>query len=70
MMTLNVCLHCMVSSGTTVAQPGEVVVSVEPTWDKESEVVSNLVCIAVVGIEDPVRPEVQRLPYQTLLYNI
>uniref|UniRef100_A0AAY4DPS6 Calcium-transporting ATPase n=1 Tax=Denticeps clupeoides TaxID=299321 RepID=A0AAY4DPS6_9TELE len=30
----------------------------EPEWDNESDIVTNLVCIAVVGIEDPVRPEV------------
>ncbi|ELV11502.1 Plasma membrane calcium-transporting ATPase 3 [Tupaia chinensis] len=30
----------------------------EPDWDNESEVVAELTCIAVVGIEDPVRPEV------------
>uniref|UniRef100_F6T7K6 Calcium-transporting ATPase n=1 Tax=Callithrix jacchus TaxID=9483 RepID=F6T7K6_CALJA len=30
----------------------------EPDWDNENEVVSDLTCIAVVGIEDPVRPEV------------
>ncbi|XP_016100738.1 plasma membrane calcium-transporting ATPase 3-like isoform X3 [Sinocyclocheilus grahami] len=30
----------------------------EPEWDNEAEIVTNLTCIAVVGIEDPVRPEV------------
>ncbi|KAF3823192.1 hypothetical protein GH733_010628 [Mirounga leonina] len=30
----------------------------EPTWDNESEILTELTCIAVVGIEDPVRPEV------------
>lgn len=30
-----------------------------PDWDNESVILSNLVCIAVVGIEDPVRPEVR-----------
>ncbi|XP_066559299.1 plasma membrane calcium-transporting ATPase 4 isoform X1 [Amia ocellicauda] len=34
--------------------PGEV----EPPWDNENEILNNLTCIAVVGIEDPVRPEV------------
>ncbi|TTJ85389.1 Plasma membrane calcium-transporting ATPase 2 [Bagarius yarrelli] len=29
-----------------------------PDWDNESEIINNLTCIAVVGIEDPVRPEV------------
>ncbi|XP_008047836.1 plasma membrane calcium-transporting ATPase 3 isoform X1 [Carlito syrichta] len=32
--------------------------SQEPDWDNENEVVGDLTCIAVVGIEDPVRPEV------------
>ncbi|XP_078500810.1 plasma membrane calcium-transporting ATPase 4 isoform X2 [Lissotriton helveticus] len=30
----------------------------EPDWDSENEILSDLSCIAVVGIEDPVRPEV------------
>uniref|UniRef100_A0A8C4X9J7 Calcium-transporting ATPase n=1 Tax=Erpetoichthys calabaricus TaxID=27687 RepID=A0A8C4X9J7_ERPCA len=30
----------------------------EPDWENENEIVSDLICIAVVGIEDPVRPEV------------
>jgi len=42
-----------------------VIVESEPEWDKEDAVVSQLVCIAVVGIEDPVRPEVR--PYAITL---
>ncbi|XP_018581260.1 plasma membrane calcium-transporting ATPase 3b isoform X2 [Scleropages formosus] len=30
----------------------------EPDWDNEADIVTDLTCIAVVGIEDPVRPEV------------
>ncbi|XP_017947020.1 plasma membrane calcium-transporting ATPase 4 isoform X2 [Xenopus tropicalis] len=30
----------------------------EPNWDNEGDILSDLICIAVVGIEDPVRPEV------------
>uniref|UniRef100_A0A7N8XVK5 Calcium-transporting ATPase n=1 Tax=Mastacembelus armatus TaxID=205130 RepID=A0A7N8XVK5_9TELE len=30
----------------------------EPDWDNENDILSELICIAVVGIEDPVRPEV------------
>lgn len=30
----------------------------EPDWDNENEILSGLTCICVVGIEDPVRPEV------------
>ncbi|NXQ82920.1 AT2B1 ATPase, partial [Nyctibius grandis] len=30
----------------------------EPEWDNENDIVTGLTCIAIVGIEDPVRPEV------------
>ncbi|KAM6217726.1 plasma membrane calcium-transporting ATPase 4 isoform 1-T1 [Rhynchocyon petersi] len=30
----------------------------EPVWDNENEILTELTCIAVLGIEDPVRPEV------------
>ncbi|XP_070591880.1 plasma membrane calcium-transporting ATPase 2 isoform X2 [Erythrolamprus reginae] len=30
----------------------------EPEWDNENDILSDLTCICVVGIEDPVRPEV------------
>ncbi|XP_058028665.1 plasma membrane calcium-transporting ATPase 3 isoform X4 [Ahaetulla prasina] len=30
----------------------------EPDWDNENDIVIDLTCIAIVGIEDPVRPEV------------
>lgn len=30
----------------------------EPDWDSESDILTGLTCICVVGIEDPVRPEV------------
>lgn len=29
-----------------------------PDWENEANIVSDLTCITVVGIEDPVRPEV------------
>ncbi|XP_062056436.1 plasma membrane calcium-transporting ATPase 2 [Lepus europaeus] len=32
--------------------------SPEPDWDNENDILSELTCICVVGIEDPVRPEV------------
>jgi len=37
----------------------------EPDWDDEDRIVSNLTCVCIVGIEDPVRPEVyvDRLPF-------
>ncbi len=31
----------------------------EPDWDSENDILNDLTCIVVVGIEDPVRPEVQ-----------
>ncbi|XP_076363531.1 plasma membrane calcium-transporting ATPase 2-like isoform X2 [Tachypleus tridentatus] len=31
---------------------------VEPNWDDEDDIVSNMTCMCVVGIEDPVRSEV------------
>ncbi|KAM3844693.1 plasma membrane calcium-transporting ATPase 2 isoform 5-T5 [Vipera latastei] len=30
----------------------------EPDWDNENDILTDLTCICVVGIEDPVRPEV------------
>uniref|UniRef100_A0A3B5QR21 Calcium-transporting ATPase n=1 Tax=Xiphophorus maculatus TaxID=8083 RepID=A0A3B5QR21_XIPMA len=30
----------------------------QPDWDNESDILTGLTCICVVGIEDPVRPEV------------
>uniref|UniRef100_A0A8C7DVG4 Calcium-transporting ATPase n=1 Tax=Oncorhynchus kisutch TaxID=8019 RepID=A0A8C7DVG4_ONCKI len=30
----------------------------EPNWDNEADILNELTCICVVGIEDPVRPEV------------
>jgi len=31
----------------------------EPDWDDEMTIITDLTCIAIVGIEDPVRPEVR-----------
>lgn len=33
----------------------------EPDWDNENEILSRLTCVCIVGIEDPVRPEVHAL---------
>lgn len=30
----------------------------EPNWDDEDNIINNLTCMLIVGIEDPVRPEV------------
>lgn len=39
----------------------------EPDWDNEAHILSGLTCIAVVGIEDPVRPEVRQPQQRSLL---
>jgi len=36
----------------------EVKMMSEPDWDNEDDVVCDLTCICIVGIEDPVRDEV------------
>lgn len=36
----------------------EVQIDSEPNWDDEENIMNNLTCLCVVGIEDPVRPEV------------
>lgn len=36
----------------------EELMAAEPDWDQEEKIVSNLTCVGIVGIEDPVRPEV------------
>ncbi|XP_060516271.1 plasma membrane calcium-transporting ATPase 2 isoform X2 [Cylas formicarius] len=43
---------------TGKAEINQVHVDNMPNWDDEENIVSNLTCLAVVGIEDPVRPEV------------
>ena len=40
------------------AELNQVHVDSEPNWDDEEKIVDNMTCVAVVGIEDPVRPEV------------
>jgi len=40
------------------ADEHEVLSEGEPNWDDEDNIVSGLTCICIVGIEDPVRPEV------------
>lgn len=39
-------------------QANQTRISGEPDWDDENAIVSNLTAIAIVGIEDPLRPEV------------
>ena len=40
------------------AETNQVHVDSEPNWEDEEKIIYNMTCIAVVGIEDPVRPEV------------
>jgi Ca2+ transporting ATPase len=40
------------------AEINQVHVENEPNWEDEDNIVNNLTCLCVVGIEDPVRPEV------------
>lgn len=40
------------------AEANQVLVDGEPNWDDEDDIISNLTAIGIVGIEDPVRPEV------------
>ena len=30
----------------------------EPDWEDEEKIMDNMTCVCIVGIEDPVRPEV------------
>lgn len=46
------------------AEINQVHIDSEPNWDDEDYIVSNLTALCVVGIEDPVRPEVSGIPYQ------
>jgi len=32
----------------------------QQNWDDDEKIVKDLICIAIVGIEDPVRPEVKK----------
>ncbi len=40
------------------AEINQVHIDGEPNWDDEDNIVNNLTALAIVGIEDPVRPEV------------
>lgn len=40
------------------AEINQVHIDNEPNWEDEANIVNNLTCLCVVGIEDPVRPEV------------
>lgn len=40
------------------AEENQVLSNTEPEWEDEQGIVNNLTCLCLVGIEDPVRPEV------------
>ncbi|XP_026673718.1 plasma membrane calcium-transporting ATPase 2 isoform X7 [Ceratina calcarata] len=40
------------------AEINQVHIDNDPNWDDEENIVNNLTCLCIVGIEDPVRPEV------------
>jgi len=48
----------IVLSSVVDPKQNEVLISSSHNWDNENDIISNLTCICVVGIEDPVRPEV------------
>lgn len=41
----------------------------EPNWDDENNILSDLTAICVVGIEDPVRPEVRECENILVIYS-
>ncbi|XP_045539662.1 plasma membrane calcium-transporting ATPase 3 isoform X8 [Papilio machaon] len=53
--TISVAYRDFVSGKADINQ---VHIDQEPNWDDEDNIVNNLTCLCVVGIEDPVRPEV------------
>ncbi|XP_078488037.1 plasma membrane calcium-transporting ATPase 2 isoform X2 [Ciona intestinalis] len=53
-------IECMASNGLRTIALGyrDFPADSPPNWEQENTVVSNLTCIGITGIEDPVRPEV------------
>lgn len=51
------------------AEINQVHIDSEPNWDDEDYIVSNLTALCVVGIEDPVRPEVSLDKYLYISIN-
>lgn len=54
------------------AEINQVHIDAEPNWDEEEYTVSNLTALCVVGIEDPVRPEVHFFfnGYKKILHSL
>lgn len=40
------------------ANENDIVYSSEPDWENEADITESLTAVAIVGIQDPVRPEV------------
>jgi Ca2+ transporting ATPase len=57
MRTICVAFKDYVPDGA-VGGEGEISIKQEPNWEDEHSIVRDLTCICIVGIEDPVRPEV------------
>jgi len=51
-------MSLMYFKAATGANQNDVAMSAEPDWEDEENIVRDLTCICIVGIEDPVRPEV------------
>jgi len=49
------------------AEINQVHIDSEPNWEDEENMVNNLTCLCVTGIEDPVRPEVR---FSTINMNL
>lgn len=53
---------CLAYKRITTAQnavgPNDMIITDEPDWDDEERLLEGLTCLGIVGIEDPVRPEV------------
>jgi P-type Ca2+ transporter type 2B len=45
-------------TGPGKAEINQVRCDSEPNWEDEDNIINNLTCLCIVGIEDPVRPEV------------
>lgn len=46
---------------TGSAACNEIQMTKEPDWENESEITRGLTCLCIVGIEDPIRPEVEKI---------
>ena len=56
--TISVAYKDYVFRGQGEPLPNQTVIDQEPDWEIEDDIINNLTCLCLVGIEDPVRPEV------------